>query len=190
MKLFFLLCYTQTNDTKTRTLECPSPRRDWECVQSCSAACFSPLTIQKALGDLLNDLSSRSRSLQWGFTGLSMSLWDDVWNTTRKSVRGLKRLIKSHLLHSLGSGRGFCLGFGLPYFLFVCFFNPYHLLFPKASRKPGNNFKCTCTNSKLASLGNQQSSSSFRQFHGLCLAQVNVKKQKKMPVSDLSSSNE
>lgn len=45
----FSLGYTQTNGTKTKRLECPSLKRDWDCVQSCSAVHFSPMTIEKAL---------------------------------------------------------------------------------------------------------------------------------------------
>lgn len=106
-------------------------------------------------------------------------------NTTWKLVRGLAGLINSDLLHSLACGGVLVLG----WFVGWLFFSSSHLLFPKASRKSGNNFKCSCINSKLASLGNQQSSSSFRWFHGLHLAQVNLKKQKKTLVYEPASSS-
>lgn len=115
-EVLFLLCYTQTNRTKTKSLECPSPERDWECVQSCSAVCFSPLTIEKALGDLLNDLSSHIRSLQWGFTGHSMSLRDRVWKYYLKISQRPKKANKfwpAAFLRLWG-----CSGFGLVGWLF------------------------------------------------------------------------
>lgn len=189
----FLLCHTETNGTKPKSFECPSPKRDWECVQSCSAVCFSPLTIQKALGDLLNDLSSQIRSLQWHFTGHSMSLRDHVQKYCLKISQISQRPKKANkiwCMHSLSGGWGVGVCFLFDWVFVWLFFNSYHLLFPKANRKPGNNFKCTCINSKLASVGNQRSSSSFRQFHALHLAQVNLKKQKKMLISELSSSNQ
>lgn len=88
----FLLCYTRTNGTRTKSLECPSPKRDWECVQSCSADCFSLLTIQKALRDLLNDLSRQIFSLQCNFTGHSLRdhVWKYYWKISQRPKKANK----------------------------------------------------------------------------------------------------
>lgn len=59
----FMLCHTHTNGTKTKSLECAFPKRDWECVHLGSAVSFSPLTLRKVLRNLLKALSSQIRSL-------------------------------------------------------------------------------------------------------------------------------
>lgn len=120
-----MVCYAQTNGTQTKSLECDFPKRDKECVHLRSAVSFSPLTIRKVLRDLLKDLSSQIRSL----------LKDYVSIYNSKNIRGLKSLVIYDLLHSLGSGVGFCIGFGG----FACFFVSYHLLSPKSAQSQVTN---------------------------------------------------
>lgn len=115
-------------------------------------------------------------------------LRDHVCKYYPKNITDLKRVMKYDLLHSLSSGGGF--GLVLFFCWLACSF--FYFLSPavsKVSRKPGNSFKCTCINSKQSSLGNQQSSSSFRWLHGFHLTQVKFKKQKKMLIYEPPSSS-